>query len=202
MQANKTGITLKGSTQMVTEFFGFGLNSILYQRGVYPDDMFTRKEAYGLSILVTSDPKLEQFLKTVLDQVREWLLKKVIKKLVLVMKNVKTEEIVERWVFNIDCEKQVDSENTNSKKELKDIQNEIRAVLRQIIASVTFLPALEDTCTIDVQVYTDKDEETPSCCYESSALLIKDAEQVKFKSFSTTVHKVQGMVEYKVKDDE
>lgn len=56
--------------------------------------------------------------------------------------------------------------------------------------------------TIDVQVYTDKDEETPACCYESNALLIKDAEQVKFKSFSTTVHKVQGMVEYKVKDDE
>lgn len=52
------------------ESTGFGLNSILYQRGVYPDDMFERKDAYGLSILVTKDPKLEQFLKTVLDQVR------------------------------------------------------------------------------------------------------------------------------------
>lgn len=34
----------------------------------------------------------------------------------------------------------------NTKKDVKEIQNEIRAVLRQIIASVTFLPALEDTC--------------------------------------------------------
>ena len=29
-------VTLKGSAQLVKEFFGFGINSILYQRGIYP----------------------------------------------------------------------------------------------------------------------------------------------------------------------
>jgi mitotic spindle assembly checkpoint protein MAD2 len=33
-------ITLKGSTAMVTEFFEYSVNSILYQRGIYPPDDF------------------------------------------------------------------------------------------------------------------------------------------------------------------
>jgi hypothetical protein len=41
-QAVKTNqaITLKGSTAMVSEFFEYSVNSILYQRGVYPSDDF------------------------------------------------------------------------------------------------------------------------------------------------------------------
>ena len=31
MQATKNTITLKGSTEIVTEFFGYSINSILYQ---------------------------------------------------------------------------------------------------------------------------------------------------------------------------
>jgi len=33
-------ITLKGSVALITEFFEYGVNSILYQRGVYPSDDF------------------------------------------------------------------------------------------------------------------------------------------------------------------
>ena len=41
-QATRTNqaITLKGSTALVTEFFEYSVNSILYQRGVYPSDDF------------------------------------------------------------------------------------------------------------------------------------------------------------------
>lgn len=35
-QVTKAAVTLKGSAQMVTEFFNYGIHSILYQRGVYP----------------------------------------------------------------------------------------------------------------------------------------------------------------------
>ena len=31
-----TEITLKGSTDIVSEFFTYAINSILYQRGLYP----------------------------------------------------------------------------------------------------------------------------------------------------------------------
>lgn len=40
--ATKSSITLKGSAQMIQQFFHYGIHSILYQRGIYPSDSFTR----------------------------------------------------------------------------------------------------------------------------------------------------------------
>ena len=105
-QATKSQVTLKGSSQMVAEFFNYGINSILYQRGVYPPGMiswktlfvssfqiwswcfrlhtyllkifnrisesFTRKQEYGLTILVSSDEKVNAFLKNILSQIKDW----------------------------------------------------------------------------------------------------------------------------------
>ena len=52
-QATKSEITLRGSTQIVTEFFGYSINTILYQRGIYPPETFARVAKYGLTMLVT-----------------------------------------------------------------------------------------------------------------------------------------------------
>ena len=49
-QATKNTITLKGSTEIVTEFFGYSINSILYQRGIYPPESFARVSKYGLQM--------------------------------------------------------------------------------------------------------------------------------------------------------
>ena len=66
----KSQVTLKGSAQMVAEFFNYGINSILYQRGIYPPESFTRKQEYGLTILVSTDEKVNFFLKNVLTQIQ------------------------------------------------------------------------------------------------------------------------------------
>ena len=62
-------VTLKGSAQLVKEFFGYGINSILYQRGIYPAESFTRKQEYGLTLLVSTDDKVNKFLDSVLSQI-------------------------------------------------------------------------------------------------------------------------------------
>ena len=41
----------QGSTEIVTEFFGYSINSILYQRGIYPPESFSRVSKYGLQVL-------------------------------------------------------------------------------------------------------------------------------------------------------
>ena len=42
LQQTKNAVTLKGSAALVSEFFNYGINSILYQRGIYPPESFTR----------------------------------------------------------------------------------------------------------------------------------------------------------------
>ena len=61
-------ITLRGSTQIVIEFFGYAINSILYQRGIYPPDSFTAFQNYGLQMMVTTDGGLRKYLGNVLNQ--------------------------------------------------------------------------------------------------------------------------------------
>ena len=67
-QATKNIINLRGSTQIVTEFFGYAINSILYQRGIYPAETFTTFQNYGLQMMVTTDPGLRKYLGNVLNQ--------------------------------------------------------------------------------------------------------------------------------------
>jgi mitotic spindle assembly checkpoint protein MAD2 len=52
VQATKNTITLKGSTEIVTEFFGYSINSILYQRGIYPPESFSRVNKWDHVVLV------------------------------------------------------------------------------------------------------------------------------------------------------
>ena len=66
-QSSKNAITLKGSTELVTEFFGYAVNNILYQRGVYPPEEFERKHKYGLGLMVTTEEKLKEYLVQVLE---------------------------------------------------------------------------------------------------------------------------------------
>lgn len=74
---------------------------------------------------------------------------------------------------------------------------EIQAIIRQITASVTFLPLLNDTCTIDLLAYTDRNSDVPIEWEESDARLIDGAANVKLRSFATSVHAVDAAVSYK-----
>jgi len=215
-QLTKSAVTLKGSAQIVAEFFDYGINSILYQRGIYPPESFTRKQEYGLTLLMSTDKKVSKFISDILAQVKDWLEKKQVKKLVVVLLDVDTNEVLERWEFNIEVEDDAkegakenlggnnmdksDAKAGSEKKQEKDvakIKQEIRDVIRQITASVTFLPLLDCLCTFDVLIYTPDNTEVPQEWKESDAKIITNSEEVKLRSFSTGVHKVDTAVSYK-----
>lgn len=88
-QATKNAITLKGSAAIITEYLSkylhsaeierkqilillisadYGINSILFQRGIYPAENFQNHQQYGLTILMSTDDKIQSFLKNVLSQ--------------------------------------------------------------------------------------------------------------------------------------
>lgn len=55
---------------MVAEFFNYSINSILYQRGIYPAEDFKLIKKYGLTLLITSNDKLDHYLQTIMTQVQ------------------------------------------------------------------------------------------------------------------------------------
>ncbi|BDA41178.1 Mitotic spindle assembly checkpoint protein MAD2A [Coccomyxa sp. Obi] len=197
-QATRNTITLKGSTKVVSEFFAYAVNSILYQRGIYAAESFEPQRQYGLTMMVTTDPGLMRYLTSVLQQMSDWLVTGALQKMVLVITSVSTKEVLERWTFDIQTDKAVLSgEQPAPEKSESDITSEIQAIIRQITASVTFLPLLSDPCTFDLLVYTDTSSEVPFEWEESDARYINNAADVKLRSFTTKVHKVDALVSYK-----
>ena len=174
-------------------------------------ETFKRESKYGLTCLTTTDEGLLRYLHTVQKQVTEWLKTGNIQRLVVVVKGVDTMETLERWQFNVSVDDATSgggSENTTPNqpvvaptKSVKDIHNEIQAIIRQITASVTFLPLLQEPCAFDLLVYTDKDVEAPEKWADSDPCYILNSAEVKLRSFTTTVHKVDSMVAYKEADE-
>ncbi|CAM0138683.1 Mitotic spindle checkpoint component mad2 [Umbelopsis sp. WA50703] len=193
-------ITLDGSVALVVEFFKYSVNSILFQRAVYPPEEFTVKKKYGLNILVTINNELQQYLNQVCSQLQEWLKPGKISKLVLVIKDKETTEVVERWQFDIHVQRPESAEPTAKTQD--QIYKEVQAIMRQITASVTFLPILEEKYTFNILVYADEDVQVPTTWEDSDPNLIAGGgEHVKLRSFDTSMHKIDALVAYRVTSD-
>ncbi|CAG8753245.1 3765_t:CDS:2, partial [Racocetra fulgida] len=141
--------------------------SIFFQRGVYPAEDFKWVKKYGLNVLMTLDDNVKLYLKRLLNQIE-------IDKLVLAIISCETRETLERWQFEIEI---IDENKAQDNKSYDAIQKEIQGIIRQITASVSFLPVLEDKCTFSILAYTDKDIEVPAEWRDGDPHLIPNAEQ-------------------------
>lgn len=131
-------------------------------------------------------------------QVNSWLLTGDVQRLVVVVSGVDSGETLERWQFNVAVEEtngENQAPNTNGgsttknhgSKTVKEIHGEIQAIIRQITASVTFLPLLDEPCSFDLLVYTKKDVAVPSKWEDSDPCYILNSQEVKLRSFTTSV---------------
>lgn len=114
--------------------------------------------------------------------------------------NVRTLEVLERWDFNVEYEGNSGDETVTSEKPLKQIQSEIRDVLKQIASSIAYLPLLDCICSFDIQIYTKSNVALPAEWADAQPANVKNAQSVKMRSFSTNIHKMETVVTYKNED--
>ncbi|KAF8091039.1 hypothetical protein N665_0456s0002 [Sinapis alba] len=109
--AGKDIITLHGSAAIVSEFFYYATNSILYNRAVYPEESFVKVKKYGLPMLLTQDESVKSFLSNLTSQI--------------------SGEVLERWNFCIETDSEVVEKGVSREKSGKEIMREIQAIMRQ-----------------------------------------------------------------------
>ncbi len=193
-------IILRGSTDLIVEFFEHAITCILYQRGIYPPEDFERKTKYGLALHKAKEDGLVAYLGNVLAQLREWLTSSNVQKLVVVVTGMETNAVLERWVFSVETAREAatNPQGFQAQKAEREITSEIAAIIRQITCSVSFMPLLSERCSFDLLVYTDKDVMVPATWEDSDPRLIQHAEEVRLRSVNTKVHKVDTMVAYRM----
>lgn len=177
-------------------------------------------------MLVSADDQVKAYIKKIMSQLDRWMQRGKISKLVIVITDKDTGEHVERWQFDVQilassiskkssksaAPAAGDQENSHSSggagatatssadtsKTEPEIQAEIAALFRQITASVTFLPQLAGDCTFNVLVYADADSEVPVEWGDSDAKEIVNGERVQLRGFSTSNHRVETLVSYRL----
>ena len=128
--------------------------------------------------------------------------------MVMVISSIEPVEVLERWTFDIQTDSSAVSASTTTTttttttaatttatttatvsgtKPLKEINAEIAAVMRQIAASVTFLPLLETACAFDLLMYTDHGAPVPVQWEESAPRYIANAQHVRLRAVDTSV---------------
>lgn len=198
---DERSILLQGpSTETVSEFFQYALSSVLYQRGVYPAENFEPTKKFGITVMSVKDMKLRVYLNDVMTYFTDWLKTGTLQKAVLVIVGASSGEVLERWSFDVSVTPAGSGQQGDDPRD--DAQDatmlkEIQAIIRQITASVTFLPLLDETCSIDLLAYTDKDAAVPVEWEESDAKIIPGGANVQLRSFKTSVHRVDALVSYK-----
>lgn len=176
---------------------------------------------------MSKDDKIKEFLKNVLGQaegkqqltlihlltnrflIPEWLAINKVEKFSLIVSNVHSKEVLECWDFKVEAEahdqnsdpNEFDPINMTSSKELKKIQGEIQAVMRQIAATVSYLPLLECVCSFDLLIHCEKNLDIPSNWNETDSISIKNSQVVRLTSFSTGLQKVETTVSYRMNED-
>ncbi|KAJ1332015.1 mitotic spindle assembly checkpoint protein MAD2 [Microdochium nivale] len=173
-------------------------------------------------MLVSSDDQVKAYIKKIMSQLDKWMQHGKISKLVIVITDKDTGEHVERWQFDVqifNAAKPSKSSSSKSKSQSEnaqpatgpgstspdpskteaEIQAEIAALFRQITASVTFLPQLQGgDCTFNVLVYADSDSDVPVEWGDSDAKEIVNGEKVQLRGFSTSNHRVDTLVSYRL----
>lgn len=203
MTESLSKLSLKGSSKIVADYFEFAIYNILFQRGIYPAEDFTTVKKYDLSILVSADDEVKSYVEKIMSQVKKWIYGGKLTKLVVVVINKLTTENVERWEFALDVTDQI--EETEGTKSRIEIQKEIQAIIRQVTASVAYLPFLkDDEYTFNVLVYTDPNYDVNNIPIEwadtegDGKMIQGDSDSVKFSSFQTNLHTVGTSVSYKL----
>lgn len=184
-------------------FLEYAINTILSQRGIYPAEDFEKVQQYGSTILLSKNSKIEEFLQKVLNQIEIFLNHNELEKVSMVIVNARTKENLECWEFNINVSGDVsgaNKENFYNTKDFKSIQLEMDSVMRQISASVCYLPILRIICSFDVLLHTKETSEQPEKWVETNFEDIGGHMQsVPFSAISTGVHSINMAVSYEWK---
>lgn len=197
-QVHKNVVTLKGSAVVVCEFFAIAVSSILYQRGVYPVEAFQTIRKYGTQVVAAKFPLLARYLKDVTSCLESWLVTGQLQQLTLVILENSTKEVQERWAFQIETDYCVaDGLRVPPEKEMKVINNEIAALIRQITASVTYLPLIHENSTFDILAHADDNADVPGTWVDTQDRVVSNAAVVDLRKFTTGVHTVNASVHFK-----
>ena len=127
---------------------------------------------------------------------------KFLKQIDVIFRRLDNGETIEKWEFAIQATDKELKDGEAVEVDLKAVRGNIREIIRQITASVSFLPLITQEVSFEVLLHVKKETELSDKLWsDSNNHLISNSEVVEFKNFNTNIHGVKTKVCYKINED-
>lgn len=117
---------------LVLDFFEAAIHQILYCREVYPKQLFTRAQLFGVPIQRSHAEELSNYIRNVVSDLSPFLAKGVIESVMVDIIDDKEKTVSERFVFETPIVSPSESKNDN--EELASLVDALKSVLLRISA--------------------------------------------------------------------
>ena len=141
-----------------SEFLVASIHTILNARALYPPETFIRTRKYNLEVPQSRLPTVCVWIEKACMAVQAELFRGVVRHIILIIYRQDTEdtEVVERWVFDVDCFPVVPEDSVlidlvrlGSEKNISrvDIEEQLRATMGKLTYDGKKLATLPENCT-------------------------------------------------------
>lgn len=202
---SQSELQIRGSSKMVSDYFEICIHNLLFQRHIYPKEDFKVIRKFGLNLVFSKDDNITEYIRGIIKQLHRWIYGGKIEWLTMLILSKETNLVSEKWTFHVDVVTEA-QENANTSpcgRTMPEIQSEIQKIIKQITASVAFLPDFEEQQTFNILVHTLGDVKHSEDWDDATA--IKDltgdkVESVQFNNFQTNEHNISTFVTYKTRE--
>jgi len=172
-----------------TDFLVVAFHTILYERGLYPQETFLLTRAYNFPVRQNRHPLVCKWISDAVNAIQAQLLKGAVRRVAFVIYSQK-QEVLERFMFDVsgfppipeeekltefgDTADTDDDDDDSGGDELKiskvDVEEELRATVRTLAYCGGKLGRLPDGCTYTIAVELKSRANPPIGVYSLSKL--------------------------------
>jgi len=180
---------------VVLKFLEAAVHSILFIRGIYPPELFSRVRMYDVPIRKSRSSLLNNYIRNVLGNIRGSLEKGVIERIAVQINN-KNGDPIEKFVFELEL---VDCSPIEDDRVVLSLQSAFKSFFLKINLCETQLPPTPKDCTFVIVVYTSsthlEEEKQGMWIEQENHQLRGEATIAALRSFECGVMKMQLFVE-------
>ena len=137
------------------QFFEIVTHVILYQRNVYPEELFKHVKKYGVGIHQSRHPELNDYIaKILINGVYDFLQQGIMNKFVIVIKEKYSHSMIEKFIFDVELN-EIKKVNVN---DMTVLHTKFRDLLIKLNAINSYLTKQNDPkqVTFTIQTHTNK----------------------------------------------
>ncbi|XP_052857185.1 DNA polymerase zeta subunit 2 [Drosophila gunungcola] len=132
------------------------LNHILYVRGIYPSQIFKKRRVYNTPVFVSIFPPLNNYLASILRSAREFLLRRELQCLVVIVYQ-KENEPLESYQLQMET-LEGRGQSTTEDPHLMEFEQQLRSAIYKLSERLKQLPKLPaGSCQFKVHLHTTQD---------------------------------------------